>query len=51
MTTTTQKRHSVRGRGGRFTPAAPARNPNGELILPREYWDRPNRAKAADKRA
>ena len=40
MATTTQKRHTVRNKSGRFTPAAPARNPNGELILPREYWDR-----------
>ena len=33
-------RRVVRGKNGRFTCAMPLRNPNGELILPREYWDR-----------
>lgn len=31
----------VRDRNGRFTCAMPLRNPTGELVLPREYWDRP----------
>ncbi len=44
-------RRVVRGKNGRFTCAMPLRNPNGELILPREYWDRPNRDKMPDKRA
>ena len=34
-------RRVVRGKNGRFTCAMPLRNPTGELILPREYWDRP----------
>ena len=41
-------RRVVRGKDGRFTCAMPLRNPNGELILPREYWDRRS---AGSKRA
>lgn len=42
------KFHTVRARNGRFAPRAPARNPNGELILPREYWDRRNQRQARE---